>query len=381
MYFGVAQRSRVFRRMILPLRQRDYDSLVSILSSVIGPTLLLHRLPIPALFQLGVPVYEFIYTCGLYCIYIHIFCWSKRQHPRSLLPHRKLLRQTMCLLNGELIIFGGSDETPNMNATHPTSREVDAYVYHVRPRLRNIPLPVGHPNATPARAAAKATASGGRGRGDTMLTHWHERAMAREVNTLAGLVLAAEERRERAAQREASAAASAGLEPAPVRLSATSRFLQAEAQCSGRGGEIQAATGASAQRQGAATGAGPSLTPGQEGQGAAAAIPQVRVHGEAAQVSTGAAWGQAPNSPTQMQPGVAARSQAGRLAGFWDSVPANRNAFGPRPARKSPSRGGRAYGVKVSRHVVFFLSLGLVRWKSGVVCRCSGQGKDFTLTS
>lgn len=264
----------------------------------------------------------------------------------------------MCLLNGELIIFGGSDETPNMNTTHPTSREVDGYVYHVRPRLRHIPLRDVHQDSTPAKAAA---AMPGGGRGDNLLKHWHERAMAIEVNNIAGLVLAAEEKRARAAQQEAADAAGV---PA-LCLSVSSRSLSAQPQSPLGVGDAAAATRASTQEEMA--GAGPSLTPGQ-GRRSAASDLHVGAHSREAQLSgveargpprakgvfsMGMAWGQGPNSPPQRQQGAAARSQAGRLAGVWDSVPTSREALGPRAARNAPSKHGvRAYGVKVSLHGV-----------------------------
>ena len=100
-------------------------------------------------------------------------------------------------MNGELIIFGGSDETPATNNAHPTSREVDAFVYHIRPRMRKIPFPPGAEDPDPFRKYARfepsATRVGGGG-----LRRWHERSMAREVTALEGLVQAAEERRVRA---------------------------------------------------------------------------------------------------------------------------------------------------------------------------------------
>eukprot|EP00904_Undaria_pinnatifida_P002060 jgi/Undpi1/11855/HiC_scaffold_4.g01554.m1 len=106
-------------------------------------------------------------------------------------------RQTICEMNGELIIFGGSDETPATNNAHPTSREVDAFVYHIRPRMRKIPFPPGAEDPDPFRKYARfepsATRVGGGG-----LRRWHERSMAREVTALEGLVQAAEERRVRA---------------------------------------------------------------------------------------------------------------------------------------------------------------------------------------
>lgn len=267
----------------------------------------------------------------------------------------------MCLLNGELIIFGGSDETPNMNTTHPTSREVDGYVYHVRPRLRHIPLRDVHQDSIPAKAAA---ATPGGGRGDTLLKHWHERAMAIEVNNIARLVLAAEEKRTRAAQQEAAIVADAAGVPAMC-LSMSSRSLSAQPQSPHGVGEAAVATRALTQEEMA--GAGPSLTPGQ-GRQSAASDPHVGAHSGEAQLSgveargpprakgvfsMGMAWGQGPDSPLQRQQGAAARSQAGRLAGFWDSVPTSREALGPRAARNAPSKHGvRAYGVKVSLHGV-----------------------------
>lgn len=126
----------------------------------------------------------------------------------------------MCELNGEFIVFGGSDETPGTPNSQPVSKEVDAFVYHVRPRLRRT-LP-----GLSQRGGFGGSGSGGRGGGgegvggsanllaerlpsppqpatvrhDRALFRGHERAMAEEVIAHMGAVEAAQERRAQAAR-------------------------------------------------------------------------------------------------------------------------------------------------------------------------------------
>eukprot|EP00903_Cladosiphon_okamuranus_P011781 g11074.t1 len=145
-------------------------------------------------------------------------------------------RQTMCQLNGEMIVFGGSDEAPGTPNFQPISEEVDAFVYHVRPRLRETLLGpsqfsgfgggggsgggVGglggsasslalmlHRSPSPPQAAT--------GRHDRALLRWHERAMAEEVIAHMGLVEAAQERRAEAARAAAGVNKSVGGSAVP----------------------------------------------------------------------------------------------------------------------------------------------------------------------
>lgn len=201
--------------------------------------------------------------------------------------------QTMCELNGELIIFGGSDETPVASNAHPASKEVDAFVYHVRPRLRKrlLPLPQD-PGASAssfldgAGVMAEAPSNGDdiisltiREGGEELLRRWHERAMAREVSARDVMVLAAEERRAHAAAPAAMIATMAKTEAAKAnaevfvsgvaaRTSLSSRAAQLPAPppYRRRDGGVRAANGSggSSLRQGghaAASGGAQVLTP------------------------------------------------------------------------------------------------------------------------
>ncbi len=126
----------------------------------------------------------------------------------------------MCQLNGELIVFGGSDESPGTHDTQPASKEVDAYVYHLRPRLRRKPVPSqcnGSGSFGGGNGGGGAVGGGGGSgagsfppaqeshvqvqvRHDRALLRWHERAMAKEVVAHMGFVEAAQERRAEAAR-------------------------------------------------------------------------------------------------------------------------------------------------------------------------------------
>lgn len=108
-------------------------------------------------------------------------------------------------------MFGGSDEPTDTHDEQHVSKEVDAFVYHVRPRLRRKVL-------APARGFG-AGGGGGAGGGissiaqpqpsssqtpvvsdDAALSQWHERAMAKEVVAHMALVESAQERRIEAAR-------------------------------------------------------------------------------------------------------------------------------------------------------------------------------------
>lgn len=118
----------------------------------------------------------------------------------------------MCQIRGELIIFGGSDETPVATNTHPASIEVEAFVYHVRPRMSaacsvrgegtGSPESLSMPNTRRSALSLSSSSSASGSASESMsksnsvaLRQWHERAMAREVSSCVGLVQAAEDRR------------------------------------------------------------------------------------------------------------------------------------------------------------------------------------------
>eukprot|EP00752_Nemacystus_decipiens_P012142 g10764.t1 len=158
-------------------------------------------------------------------------------------------RQTMCQLNGEMIVFGGSDETPGTPNSQPISKEVDAFVYHVRPRLQKTPLGSSHcdefgggsggggGHCDEFVAGSGGGGGGGGGAGvvdgsgsslasmldrspsppqaatvghDRTLLRWHEKSMAEEVIAHMGLVQAAQERRAEAARAAAGGVVSQG---------------------------------------------------------------------------------------------------------------------------------------------------------------------------
>ncbi|CAB1107021.1 unnamed protein product [Ectocarpus sp. CCAP 1310/34] len=116
-------------------------------------------------------------------------------------------RQTVCQLNGELIIFGGSNETRTTINGQPASREVDAVVFHVRPRLRKKLLAPSQGYGAEGGAAGLASSlKGSPPNDDRAVSWWYERAMAKEVYNNAGLVEAAQQRRAAEAARAAAAA-------------------------------------------------------------------------------------------------------------------------------------------------------------------------------
>lgn len=148
----------------------------------------------------------------------------------------------MCQLNGEMIVFGGSDETPGTAHSQPISKEVDAFVYHVRPRLRQTLLGpsqcsgfgggcggcdgcgggggVGGAGGSASSFALMLDRSPSppqatTGRHDRALLRWHERAMAEEVIAHMGLVEAAQERRAEAARAAAGGDMSLGGSAVP----------------------------------------------------------------------------------------------------------------------------------------------------------------------
>lgn len=134
----------------------------------------------------------------------------------------------MCQLNGELIVFGGSDQTPGTPNSQPISKEVDAFVYHMRPRLRRTRLGPSQcsgfggggggggdvdcstsslasllersPSSSPTQTAAV--------RHNPALLRLHETAMAEEVVAHMGLIEAAQARRAEAARAAAGGDAS-----------------------------------------------------------------------------------------------------------------------------------------------------------------------------
>lgn len=114
------------------------------------------------------------------------------------------LVQTMCQVDGELLIFGGSDEAPTLAAAaYDRNREVDTHVHHVRPRLKKRPLLESSPNVLG-------------------LMYRHERIMAREVSITLGLVREAEQRRARSranAMFAASAVAAAATSASETAIS------------------------------------------------------------------------------------------------------------------------------------------------------------------
>lgn len=232
--------------------------------------------------------------------------------------------QTMCQLNGELIVFGGSDETPETHNTQPASKEVDAFVYHVRPRLRRKLL---------GPSQRHGVGGGGGGGGSSRFVsplgpsptqtaavrdglaplRWHERAMAKEVIAHMGLVEAAQERRAEAATAGEGAAAVEDMSSGVV---AAARFAA----------ETTPANGAASR-----VGSTPSSWKHQQGSS--------RV------LSTG----------------------AGTTA-YWDAIPVTNSLLQPERTRPSHERvnkaGIRPYGVKVRP--------GLRRW----ACFRSWRAKD-----
>lgn len=113
-------------------------------------------------------------------------------------------------------MFGGSDETPETHSTQPASKEVDAFVYHVRPRLRRKLFGLSQRNGLGGEGKGGRGGGGGGGGGGSSsfvlpvgpsltqtapvrdglaLLRWHERSMAKEVIAHMGLVEAAQKRR------------------------------------------------------------------------------------------------------------------------------------------------------------------------------------------
>ena len=144
----------------------------------------------------------------------------------------------MCQLNGEMIVFGGSDENPGTPNSQPISKEVDAFVYHVRPRLRKALQGPSQGSGFGGGSGGSGGGGGGgvgdsvsslalmldrsqsppqagTGRHDRALLRWHERAMAEEVNAHMGLVEAAQERRAEAARAAAGGDMSLGAGAVP----------------------------------------------------------------------------------------------------------------------------------------------------------------------
>ena len=147
----------------------------------------------------------------------------------------------MCQLNGEMIVFGGSDETPGTPNSQPISKEVDALVYHVRPRVRKTLLGPSQCGGFGGGGGSGGGGGGGGGVGsvsgtvalmldrspsppqaatvglghDRALLRWHERSMAEEVIAHMGLVQAAQERRAEAARAAAGGGVSLGEGAAP----------------------------------------------------------------------------------------------------------------------------------------------------------------------
>lgn len=165
-------------------------------------------------------------------------------------------------------MFGGSDENPGTPDSQPISKEVDAFVYHVRPRLRmTLPGPyqcsgfgsgggdgggcVGGSASSfmllsehsPAHSQAATV------RHDEALLRRHERAMAEEVIAHMGLVQAAQERRAGAATVASGGDASRGGAAAP--------------RCAGKAGSTSGAGGATA--SGREHQQGPAMYPSSSG--------------------------------------------------------------------------------------------------------------------
>lgn len=113
------------------------------------------------------------------------------------------LVQTMCQVDGELLIFGGSDEAPTLAAAaYDRNREVDTHVHHVRPRLKKRPLLESSPSILG-------------------LMYRHERIMAREVSITLGLVRESEQRRARSAANAMFAASAVAAAAAATSASET----------------------------------------------------------------------------------------------------------------------------------------------------------------
>lgn len=129
--------------------------------------------------------------------------------PVSLFCHHRE-RQSMCLIKGELIIFGGTDQTTGVINVESLHREVDSFVYHVRPRIFGRCLPRSlashegtaafHLTATGDSVAFRHSAGGSSSSSSGAASFGqrrqvHERAMAREVASRMSMVQAAEIRR------------------------------------------------------------------------------------------------------------------------------------------------------------------------------------------
>ena len=147
-------------------------------------------------------------------------------------------------------MFGGSDESPGTHNNQPASKEVDAHVFHLRPRLRRKPSASSERNELGSFGGGNGGGRGGGGGGgggtgsfvppqqsaprtgavrhDRALLRWHERAMATEVVAHLGLVEAAQERR-------AEAARMAAVNHLSPRLSAL-RLAEEGARVAGRAG-------------------------------------------------------------------------------------------------------------------------------------------------
>lgn len=120
----------------------------------------------------------------------------------------------MCHVNGELLIFGGSDEAIVADdAAHNRNREVDTHVYHIRPRLKRRPMVDKWLPLTKRKVR-------------------HEVSMASEVSALLHLVEKAEQER---------AAAHAPSVPVPRRVSTTREAVTAAPPTASRAGGASAA--------------------------------------------------------------------------------------------------------------------------------------------
>lgn len=240
----------------------------------------------------------------------------------------------MCQLNGELIVFGGSDETPETHNTQPASKEVDAFVYHVRPRLRRKLLGPSQRGGVGGAGRSSGRDSGGGGGGNSCsnsplepsltqtgavrdnlaLLRWHERAMAKEVIANMGLVEAAQERR--------AEAANTGEGKATV-------------------GDI--CSGAAAAPQFAATRIA-SMAAGRQSEG-----------------------GSAPSTWEHRQESARLVSTGSGTTAYWDAIPVTNSLLQPERIGTSHERGNKApirsYGIKVRPG---FLNAVLVLWRRTV---------------